>query len=73
IPEKRFDFRADLKNEEIYMTSPLKGTHTFDDAFLYIRGKKILRDNVRLIDVAPTILSILGISNKYNFDGEAIV
>ncbi len=73
IPEKGFDFRADLKNEEIYMTSPLKGTHTFDDAFLYIRGKKILRDNVRLIDVAPTILSILGISNKYNFDGEAIV
>lgn len=73
ISEKGFDFRAELKNEEIYMTSPLKGTHTFDDAFLFIRGKRILKDNVKIIDVAPTILNILEISNKYNFDGEVIV
>lgn len=73
IPEKGFDFRADLKSSEIYMSSPLKGTHTFDDAFLYIRGKRILRDNVRLIDVAPTILKMLGINEKYNFDGEVII
>ncbi|MEO0280645.1 MAG: alkaline phosphatase family protein, partial [candidate division WOR-3 bacterium] len=73
ISEKGFDFRAELKNEEIYISSPLKGTHTFDDAFLFIRGKRILKDNVKIIDVAPTILNILEISNKYNFDGEVIV
>ncbi len=73
ISEKGFDFRAELKNEEIYTSSPLKGTHTFDDAFLFIRGKRILKDNVKIIDVAPTILNILEISNKYNFDGEVIV
>lgn len=73
ISEKGFDFRAELKNEEIYTSSSLKGTHTFDDAFLFIRGKRILKDNVKIIDVAPTILNILEISNKYNFDGEVIV
>ncbi len=73
IPGNGYDLRADLKNKDIYVVSPLKGTHTFDDAFLFIRGKKILKDKVKLIDLAPTILSLSGIKDNYDFDGEVII
>jgi len=73
IPDTGYDFRADLKNDEIYMDSALKGTHTFHNAFVFIRGKKILKEKIELIDIAPTVLNLSGIKGDYDFDGEVII
>ncbi len=73
VPDTGYDFRADLKSDEIYMDSALKGTHTFHDAFVFIRGRKILKDKVKLIDIAPTVLNLSGIKDNYDFDGEVII
>jgi predicted AlkP superfamily phosphohydrolase/phosphomutase len=39
IPNKGFTFKTGLFKETLYEEDFLKGTHTEDDAFLYIRGE----------------------------------
>ncbi len=73
IPENGYDLKGDLKSDEIFSRSALEGTHTYDDAFLFIRGRKIKKEKPSILDLAPTILEISKIKNNYKFDGEVLI
>lgn len=51
------------------------GTHRGDTPIFYMLNlgeKKCARENVTLMDVAPTVLDILGIKGEFEFDGNSI-
>ncbi|MEN3044059.1 MAG: alkaline phosphatase family protein [Candidatus Hydrothermales bacterium] len=73
IPEMGYDLKAEFDLDEPYVDSPIEGVHTFDDAFIYIRGRKIVKDDVKIVDFVPTVLNLLNINYKDNFDGEVII
>ncbi|MEN3045996.1 MAG: alkaline phosphatase family protein [Candidatus Hydrothermales bacterium] len=73
IPEIGYDLKSEFNLDELYVHSPIVGVHSFDDAFIYIRGRKIVKDNVKIVDFTPTLLSLLNINYKDNFDGEVII
>lgn len=66
-----FDLKADLKDERIFYNSELKGMHTYNDAFLFIKNYKI-KKRPKLKDVLPTILKILN-KNYEEMEGEVLI
>ena len=52
---------------------PIVGTHTYDDAFLFIRNRKIIEEEISIIDVLPTIFELFNIKNPGNFDGNSVL
>ena len=53
--------------------SVLVGMHTFDDAFLYVRGRKIRQGTWSILDAAPTILELMGVSIPPQMDGQSVI
>ena len=51
----------------------MKGMHTDDDAFLYIRNHSFRREKTAIIDLYPTILSLMGVSPENDLDGVSLV
>jgi bisphosphoglycerate-independent phosphoglycerate mutase (AlkP superfamily) len=47
--------------------------HTSHDALLYIRGLNSNRENVYLIDIAPTILEMMGLPIPPHMDGVSLL
>jgi predicted AlkP superfamily phosphohydrolase/phosphomutase len=49
------------------------GGHKKDAIFLVSNAnRELLRENITLMDIAPTILDVLGISGSFHFDGRSI-
>jgi bisphosphoglycerate-independent phosphoglycerate mutase (AlkP superfamily) len=73
-PENGFDPKGALtKASFTYKDQMMVGMHTFDDAFLYV-GRSGLEDRpVNLLDVAPTMLSLLGIQPPAELDRRSLV
>ena len=53
--------------------SVLVGMHTFDDAFLYVRGREIRQGTWSILDAAPTILELLGVPIPPQMDGQSVI
>lgn len=53
----------------------LSGAHTFEDAFFYLQGAKALpEDNsFSLLDMAPTMLQLLGVAPPPGLDGQSLL
>jgi len=64
LPEPGFILKGDLAKDVLFGHSPLTGTHTQDDAFFFINGKKHFND-LKIYHIAPLILETMGL---YNFN-----
>jgi uncharacterized sulfatase len=73
IPRDGYDLKSSLGNEEIFGSSPITGMHTFDDAFWLIRGRQFSEETPRVVDGAPTVLSLLGEDIPEHYDGRSMV
>jgi len=51
----------------------LVGMHTFDDAFLYVRGHEIKHGTWSILDATPTILQLLGVPIPPHMDGQPVI
>jgi arylsulfatase A-like enzyme len=51
----------------------MEGMHTDDDAFLYIRNHPLKRESPQIIDVYPTILSLMRVSPDEDVDGISLI
>jgi predicted AlkP superfamily phosphohydrolase/phosphomutase len=65
-----YDAKGSLHHPTLTGRSPLTGMHTFDDAMLYIRGARQLRDSPSIVDVMPTILRLMDIPVPDELDGQ---
>jgi len=62
--------------DNTYPSHIVPGSHKGDTPVFFVlnSGRKLARDNITLMDIAPTILDLLGIDYKgFDFDGESIV
>jgi len=73
-PYNGFDLKASFKKKDSVSTrTPIVGMHTYDDAFIYIRGKHIEKENPAIVDVMPTILGLLEVDPPDDIDGSDCV
>jgi predicted AlkP superfamily phosphohydrolase/phosphomutase len=75
IPNDGFDLKAGFSGDkDIFSRGPRNGMHTFDNASLFIDDDDANISDTDLLDVAPTILSLLEIEyDRTEFDGASLV
>lgn len=73
INNRGYDLKGNLWMNKLMDKGPIVGTHTYDDAFLFIRNRKIIEEEISIIDVLPTIFELFNIKNPGNFDGNSVL
>ncbi len=74
IPYNGFDLKARLSAQKLFTKSHLQGMHTFDDAFLFVRDHRIKpQPKPRLLDLAPTLYTLLGLPIPHEFEGRHLL
>jgi len=73
VPRRGYDLKGALNRPELTHKGELVGMHTFEDAFLFIRGEEITRDEFSIVDVMPTVLSLLRVPIPSDVDGRSLV
>jgi len=69
IPHDGFDLKADARKETLVEHSALVGMHTYDDASILIRGSGAIRQDVEIIDLLPTVFSLMDVPLPADVDG----
>jgi predicted AlkP superfamily phosphohydrolase/phosphomutase len=71
-PRDGFDLKGKFNHSSLAQLGSLNGMHTFGDAMLYVRGRKWPAGTPHIIDLAPTILSLLGVPVPPALEGRAL-
>ncbi len=71
LPYKGYDLKGVINKSCVAGKGFLTGGHTREDAVFFI-NRKIQGDDINIIDVGPTIISLLGI-NENSFDGKCLL
>ncbi len=73
-PYDGYDPKGPLYKETLtYKGDELVGMHTYDDAMLYVGGKTIPQTRFSVLNVMPTILSLMGVPPPPGLDGTSLV
>jgi predicted AlkP superfamily phosphohydrolase/phosphomutase len=67
-----FEMKGKFNHPAQAQLGSLTGMHTFGDAMLYVRGRKWPTETPRIIDLAPTILSLLGVPVPPELEGRVL-
>ncbi|RPJ10751.1 MAG: hypothetical protein EHM36_02920, partial [Deltaproteobacteria bacterium] len=73
VPLRGYDLKGSFSGRQLAAESEMKGMHTDDDAFLYIRQHRVKREQAEIVDVYPTILSLMDVSLENDLDGVSLV
>jgi predicted AlkP superfamily phosphohydrolase/phosphomutase len=74
VPAKGYCLKGAMNSDNIFETpSRHTGFHNYHDAFIMSNLKLHFDEKPHIVDLAPTLLSLIGINTKpYNFDGKII-
>jgi predicted AlkP superfamily phosphohydrolase/phosphomutase len=64
-----YDPKGALSRREVFGRSALTGMHTYADALFFLNRPGVPTDGLDIVDLAPTILSLLGIEPPAAMDG----
>ena len=67
-----FDMKGKFNHPARASLGKLTGMHTFGDAMLYVRGRKWNTPAPRMLDVAPTLLALLGLPVPATMEGRVL-
>jgi predicted AlkP superfamily phosphohydrolase/phosphomutase len=75
IPHDGYDLKGDVAKVALGEKTALAGMHTFDDALLLMRHRKVdsAPENLWIGDVVPTILKLMNLTIPADMDGVAFV
>jgi predicted AlkP superfamily phosphohydrolase/phosphomutase len=73
IPRDGFDLKADVKKEHLVEKTALVGMHTYDDASLLIRGQSGVREDIEIMDLMPSICTLLDVPPPQDVDGRVAI
>lgn len=68
-----YDPKGALSRRELFGRSPLTGMHTYADSLFFVNQPDVSTDGLDIIDLAPTILALLGIEPPADMDGRVRV
>jgi predicted AlkP superfamily phosphohydrolase/phosphomutase len=66
-----YDPKGALAKTEVFGRSALTGMHTYDDSLFFMNRPDVATDDLDIVDLAPTILELLGIEAPASMDGRA--
>jgi len=72
-PVDGYDLKGNVNKGKLKEKGPINGMHTFDDAFMYIKGREIERDGIAIVDAMPTILDIMKVDKPEDLDGLSLI
>ena len=73
-PYDGYDPKGPLYKETLtFKGDELVGVHTYDDAMLYVAGKEISQTRFSVVDVMPTVLSLMGVTCPPELDGRSLL
>ena len=73
VPAEGYGFRGGFDHTTVATRSEMTGAHAYDDAFLFVRGRRIRARAPRLVDVGPTILDLMAARAAERPDGVSLV
>jgi predicted AlkP superfamily phosphohydrolase/phosphomutase len=73
IPHDGYDLKADARKDTLVEHSALVGMHTYDDASVLIRGSGAIRPDVEIIDLLPTVFSLMDVPLPAEVDGRIAI
>ncbi|GAB63544.1 MAG: hypothetical protein DWB56_12420 [Candidatus Jettenia sp.] len=68
-PRQGYDLKGAMYHTTLFDKGIFRGMHTYDDAFVYINKKNIIKHSLEIIDVTATILASLDIPIPGDMDG----
>lgn len=68
-----YDPKGALAKREVFGRSALTGMHTYDDSLFFVNRPGVPTEDLDIVDLAPTILTLLGIEPPAAMDGRARV
>ncbi len=72
LPEEGFDLKGSLKAKDVAGMGPFTGGHTRENATFFINRQNIQDDNINIVDVGTTILSLMDI-HVDGLDGRRLI
>lgn len=60
------------KETLVHKDDVLVGMHTYDDAFVYVSNVHSPRDRANPVDLAPTVLTLMGLPVPQDYDGRTL-
>ncbi len=73
-PRRHYDIKGTIKRMEFATRGVFTGMHTHDDAFFYINREDIRDDRkFNVVDLAPTILTLMGSEVPGDMDGTVLL
>lgn len=73
-PYDGYDPKGSLYRETLTSKGDeLVGMHTYDDAMFYLGGTTIPQTRFSVVDIAPTILQLMGVPQPSGLDGRSLV
>ncbi|HWR98680.1 MAG TPA: alkaline phosphatase family protein [Candidatus Methanoperedens sp.] len=73
VPAAGCEIRGHLDRESVAGRPEMAGTHAWDDAFIFVRGRRIRARAPRIVDVCPTVLQLMGVPPDERRDGCSLV
>lgn len=73
MPHRGYDLKGSLKKAVLTDKGVINGTHTYDDAMIYIQGQGINKEEVAIVDVMPTILRLMDVPIPEDVDGSVLI
>jgi predicted AlkP superfamily phosphohydrolase/phosphomutase len=64
-----YDPKGALGRPEVFGRSALTGMHTYDDSLFFVNRPGVPTDGLDIVDLAPTILTLLGLDAPNDMDG----
>ena len=71
-PCRGYDLKGGFEKDILMERGPVSGTHTLDDAMLYVNRPGLSADDARLVDVLPTVFSVLDQPVPEGVDGRTL-
>ena len=68
-----YDPKGALAKTEVFGRSALTGMHTYADSLFFVNRSDVATDGLDIVDLAPTILTLLGVPVPGDMDGQVRV
>jgi predicted AlkP superfamily phosphohydrolase/phosphomutase len=68
-----YDPKGALARTELFGRSALTGMHTWDDSLFFVNRPGVATDELDIVDLAPSILTLLGVPPPDDMDGRVRV
>lgn len=72
-PHWGYDLKAALSGDEVFSQSPISGMHTYEDAFLCVRGRGLTTQRRCVTDVTRSLLEILNVPVPADLDSRGVL